>query len=148
MNEPLRTTMLETTADEEQAVDMIGEQQQVDQPGESQPTLWPRIPGGVGRLNVLKTNPGQSSKPGNGNIELTYDKLDEDNVEVMISISTKITLRFIGSADRNSTMEPGEAGFTEVTRRSPRDPSYAISSSEDKRSLRLGGKRPALCCLS
>jgi len=71
----------ETAAGEEQAEDMLGEQQQVDQPGEYQPTLWPRIPGGVGGLNVSKTNPGQTIKPGNGNIELTYDKLDEDNVE-------------------------------------------------------------------
>lgn len=73
--------MPEITAGGEQAVDMPGELHEADQPGEAQPTLSPRIPGGVGRLNVSKTNPGQTSKPGNGNIELTYDKLDEDNVE-------------------------------------------------------------------
>ncbi len=71
----------ETAAGGEQAVDMSGEQQEVDQPGKSQPTLWPRFPGDVGRLNAAKANPVQTSKPGNGNIELTYDKLDEDNVE-------------------------------------------------------------------
>lgn len=71
----------ETAADEEQAEDMNREQHEVDQQGESQPTLWPRITGGVGRLDVSKTNSGQTSKPGNGNIELTYDKLDEDNVD-------------------------------------------------------------------
>jgi hypothetical protein len=73
--------LLETTANAKQAVDQFVEQQQEDQPGESQASLRPHIPGGVGRLKVLKPNPGQSSKPGNGNIELTYDKLDADNVE-------------------------------------------------------------------
>ena len=70
-----------TAADNEQAVDSVDERQEVDQPGESQTMLWPRIPGGVGRLKESKTTPGQTSKPGNGNIELTYDRLDEDIVE-------------------------------------------------------------------
>lgn len=71
----------EAAADGEQAVETSDEQQQVAQPGESQPVLWPRLPGGVGRLREPKAAPGQTSTPGNGSLELTYDKLDEDIVE-------------------------------------------------------------------
>ena len=74
-------TISEKAEADEQAVDMFGEQPEVSQADRPQPSLWPRIPGGVGSLNASTANPVQTGKPGNGNIELTYDSLDEDSVE-------------------------------------------------------------------
>jgi hypothetical protein len=62
----------------EQAEDQLDEQPEVSQAGESQPSLWPHTPTGADRQKVSGAKPVQTSKPGNGNLELTYDSLDED----------------------------------------------------------------------
>ena len=66
---------------DEPAVDTPGEQPEVSQASKPQPAFWPRIPGGVGRQNASGANPVKTDKPGNGNMELTYDALDEEGVE-------------------------------------------------------------------
>jgi len=66
---------------DEQATDILNEQQETSQSSEPQPSLWPRNSGGMGRLKTSKEMPGQTVKPGNGNLELTYDSLDDEEVE-------------------------------------------------------------------
>jgi hypothetical protein len=66
---------------EEPAMDLSGEQPEESQANKPQPSLWPRIPGGVGLQKDSRVNPVKTGKSGNGNIELTYDALDGDSVE-------------------------------------------------------------------
>jgi Glyoxalase/Bleomycin resistance protein/Dioxygenase superfamily len=64
-----------------QAVEKTGEQPEESQASKPQPSLWHRIPGAVGLKKASASTPVTTSKPGNGNLELTYDTLDEEGVE-------------------------------------------------------------------
>ena len=41
-------------------------------------SLWQRNPAASGSSQTTRSVPAQTAKPGNGNLELTYDVLDED----------------------------------------------------------------------
>ena len=50
-----------------------------EQPQESPPpSLWRRNPAASGLSQTARSAPAKPAKPGNGNLELTYDALDED----------------------------------------------------------------------
>jgi hypothetical protein len=63
------------------AVEKTDELLEESQAGRPQPSLWRRIPGAVGLKKAPASTPVKTAKPGNGNLELTYDTLDEDGVE-------------------------------------------------------------------
>ena len=69
----------ELEREDEPAGDQIDEKPEASPASESQPSLWPRFPAGSDRQKSAVGNPVGSGKPGNGNLELTYDPLDDDS---------------------------------------------------------------------
>lgn len=67
-------------ADESNSDQDFQTEPQVPGVAKTQGSVWSQAASGLGRLKVSKTSPQPMSKPGNGNIELTYDPL-EDNAD-------------------------------------------------------------------
>jgi catechol 2,3-dioxygenase-like lactoylglutathione lyase family enzyme len=65
----------------EQAPDEATEQPEESRANQPQPPLWRRIPGAADLQKASRSTPMKTAKPGNGNVELTYDALDEDGVD-------------------------------------------------------------------